>query len=181
MVLEFSPAVIRAMLSDEIALNSLDECHQCHLNGDKTALLSVLMTCGIYQAVIPDWAVDELIRLDENIMNGSVTDLNEFFGFIAEHKPEIKKRRKIEENSHNVYKALMEHRFSGGNFSAADGLSAVAESTKVPLRIVTEIYKKNKGNLQKLPKNKPEGAIAIINAFYDDLSIRRRGRPTLKD
>jgi hypothetical protein len=75
----------------------------------------------------------------------------------------------------------MEHRFSGGNFSAADGLSAVAESTKVPLRIVTEIYKKNKGNLQKLPKNKPEGAIAIINAFYDDLSIRRRGRPTLKD
>lgn len=85
MVLRISTGVIDGLLTDEAAYNTLEECYQRHMSGDKAALMCVLMTCAAYQAVIPDWAVDELLTLDDRIQSGEVRDLNKFFGFEPEH------------------------------------------------------------------------------------------------
>ena len=130
--------------------------------------------------------MDELLSLDERIESGEVSDLNEFFGFKAEHKSTIKKRIEKKESYSKVHMALINHRLIGGNFSTSgevtDGLREVADVTNTPVRIVQEIYNENKDKLLELPRNSSKDEHhGVAYLPFPLKQFRLRGRATFED
>lgn len=179
----FATDFINGLLSGNV--RNLEIYHQRHMAGDKTALMSVLIACAALQAVIPDWAVDELLTLDERINSGEVDDLNKFFGFKVK-KPTIKKL-KIKKASYSaVLMNLINHRLLGGTFSTRgdvdNGLRVISDITKTPARVVEEIYAENKDMLLTLPNNSSKDENhGVMNMTIPLKEFRRRGRPTFED
>lgn len=183
-MLKFNSAMERILLSDEIAVKSLDEFYQSFIQGDKSALMGVLILCARFQAVIPDWAADELLSLEERLDSGELEDLNNFFGFTPLHKGTIRKNNRICEAEADIYAALVKHRLDGGNFSIADGLDKIADELGISRRDVEAVYKKYQSALKRVPKNLNEEGYGYFSPTICEQAfhrLRRRGRPFLKD
>lgn len=50
-------------LEDALILKMFAEAEEAFQNGDRKELLNVIFLCAKYQAVIPDWAADELLAI----------------------------------------------------------------------------------------------------------------------
>jgi len=142
-MLTLSTGLMNSILGDNCN-NQLEDCHTEFLSGNRGALMSALITCSLYQQIIPDWVADELLTLDEKISSNKISDMNEFFNFESTHKATQGLENNILKNEKKVLSALFNHRIDGGNLTAADGLEEVAESSDVSRRLVVGVYKKTK-------------------------------------
>ena len=59
--------------------------------GDRTVLFEVISICARYQAVIPEWVVDEILKIDSEIVSGEMIDFNHAFGFANQNLAKRKK------------------------------------------------------------------------------------------
>lgn len=150
-MLKFSTALMNSMCSDEVYSRICDEAKQQYLDGDRTALMEMLIACAVFQKIIPDWVADELIGLDEKIASSEIQDINEFFAFKPEHQSTLKSNLRVLKHENIVLGALFRHRIDGGNFTVDDGLESIANETGVPRRIVQAIYKKHCDFLKRSP------------------------------
>ena len=160
--------------------NLIDNCRNRYLSGDRSAIMTALMACSLYQWIIPDWVSDELLTLDGKLAIFELTDMNEFFGFKAKHASTISKEKRIKKYERVVLDALFNHRLDNGDFTTEVGLKAVADQTDVPRRIVEEVYKRNKEWLLKLPKNRNENVSFVKATGPALLELARHIRANIK-
>ena len=92
MVMNISKELEEAIHGDTAVLHYLDHEHNDFITGNKTALLHVLQLCAQYQAVIPDWAADEILKMSVKIDRGEIKDFNEAFGWEGENLATRKKQ-----------------------------------------------------------------------------------------
>jgi len=150
-MLKFSTDLMNSLCSDEVYTRIHDEAKQQYSNGDRTALMTMVIACAQFQKIIPDWLADELIGLDGKISSSEFKDVNEFFAFKPEHQSKLRSTWLLHKHEKIVMDALYRHRIDGGNFTAGDGLESVATETGVPRRTVEAIYKKHKRWLKDAP------------------------------
>ena len=180
MVIQFSKELEEALHGDKAVLNYLELVHNDFINGNKTALFNVLQLCAQYQAVIPDWASDEILKMGGRIDRGELKDLNEAFGWEGENLATRKRRARLEQNSNAVLGLLQKHRLAGDSLNADDIFQTVAEELKISRRDVEDIYKLYGQFIKKLPRGNPDN---IIHGIFNSQMpfIRRYGRAILKD
>lgn len=129
----------------------MEDAQQKFLEGDRSALMTALIACSLWQEVIPDWVADELLTLDSKIANCQIKDMNEFFSFKPEHVGKLGAFSKLTQHEKEVVNALFHHRTTGGNFTTGDGIAEVAENLGLSVRTVNGIYNKNKDWLKTVP------------------------------
>ncbi len=154
----------------------LEDAQQKFLEGDRSALMTALIACSLWQKVIPDWVADELLTLDSKIADCQIKDMNEFFSFKSEHLGKLGVYRKIAKNEKNVVNALFNHRANGGNFTIEDGIEKVAGILGLPRRAVEVIYSKNKVWLKKVPLKKEQNSGYMLGEIPSLLELAQRIR-----
>jgi hypothetical protein len=154
----------------------LEDAQQKFLEGDRSALMTALIACSLWQKVIPDWVADELLTLDSKIADCQIKDMNEFFSFKSEHGGKLGAYRKIAQNEQNVVNALFHHRANGGNFTTDDGIEEVAQKLGLSRRTVQEIYNKNKVWLKKMPLKNKQNSGYMLGDFSSLLELAQRIR-----
>jgi hypothetical protein len=85
MAIQFSREIEEAMYGNEAVLNSLELMKSFFVSGDRTALFGVIATCARFQAIIPDWAVDEILQVEQSLETGDMKDFNTAFGYTHKH------------------------------------------------------------------------------------------------
>ena len=182
-MISLSKKVVKSMCNSLNETEILENYYENYLLGDRAALMDALIICSVFQKTIPDWVADELLDLDEKLDNGSLSDLNEFFGFRKIVNTKVKFNKKVENANDEIYKALFFHRMSGKNFTAADGLEEVHEKTGFSRRVVEAVYKRNKEKLNKLQKKPDSGSNHIfgigmgkINILQEIAKLKRKER-----
>lgn len=142
----------------------------------------MITLCARYQAVIPEWAANEILRIEQSIKNGEVKDFNVTFGWTSENLASRKKKAKLEKHTNEVLAMMQKFRVNEGySLNADELLQEVADKLKISRRVVEDIYKEHGQFIKDLPRKCPE-----IGATYSFVSIeiprpRRHGRPILKD
>ena len=154
----------------------LEDAQQKFLEGDRSALMTALIACSLWQKVIPDWVADELLTLDSKIADCQIKDMNEFFSFKAEHGSKLVASRTIAKHEQNVVNALFHHRTTGGNFTIGDGIVEVAENLGLPRRTVEEIYNKNKVWLKKVPLKNEQNSGYMLGVLPSLLELAQHIR-----
>ena len=72
MTIELSKEIEELLYGDKAVLNSLENCRLRFIEGDKAALFTVVRLCAQYQAIIPDWATDEILKIEPLINSGEL-------------------------------------------------------------------------------------------------------------
>jgi hypothetical protein len=169
-----------SLYGDEAVLRYLQIVKDAFDSGDREALFGVISLCAQYQAIIPDWAADEIIKIERLIEVGELKDYNEAFGFKPENVATRKKQARIAKFRPQVLARIQHHRLEGASLNADDILATVADELGISRRDVEDIYKMHGGFLKDLPRGNPDKAIyAIANIVLP--TVRRYGRPILKD
>jgi hypothetical protein len=179
-------------------------------SGDRSKLLDVVFLCANYQAVIPDWAVDALLELREQLTRGKLRDWNDAFAWqhssVSGRAAEFRRKQMAP----TILAALMRHRISwigsslnpklksgeeapdidpakalqadsGGNFVAIEGLQAIADECGVSRRDVEAVLKEYGDDVRAIPKGGGGSVHGVMHAQMPPLVARRRGRPLLRD
>lgn len=180
MAINISRELEEAMFGDEAILKYLEICRTCFVEGDRTALFGAIVLCARYQAVIPEWATDEILAIERTVKTGATKDFNIAFGWSGEHMASRKKRDRLKKLSPQVLSALLSHRLKGASLNADDALDSVAKELKISRRDVEEIYKLSGKFIKGLPRENPnEVTHGIVSC---EISLpRRTGRPVLQD
>lgn len=197
-------------LQDRWIEGRVDEVRTAYEGGDQSKLLDLVFLCATYQAVIPDWAVDALLGIRDELNEGRLRDLNEAFAW---NHSDIRTRaagHRREQLEQAILAALMRHRISrsgsrmnpklprgnelpdikpdaaakagaGGNFRAADGLQEIADHFGFRRRDVEAVLKKHSDALRDIPKGGGGVGRSVMNATMPPLVARRRGRAMLRD
>ena len=182
MTTQLFKAIEEKVHGDDAVMKYLEMCREGFIAGDKTCLFETIEICARYQAVIPEWAADEILKIRRLIKDGEVNGFDEFFDFKPEHKATSKKEARLRKHTNAVLDLIQECRLgkTDNSLTADDILQTVADKLKISRRDVEDIYKSNKGLIKKLPKGNPEniiyGGARIVIPPY-----RRQGRAILKD
>ncbi|WP_413673063.1 hypothetical protein ACEN9H_29695 [Massilia cellulosiltytica] len=133
------------LVSDDQIMQKLAEERRAFLKGDQHALFRTLLQCARYQAVIPRWAADEMLRIETAIETGKSVDLNKCFGW----KPHSKKARYNQHNRNQrksqIRAALLRRRQEGASFERGerDVFELVARDVGVPYLTVIAVYRES--------------------------------------
>jgi len=184
---ELYPIAIRALLSDEAFEKSMEEISTSYFNGDRSAIFSAITLCAQYQAVMPDWVVNELIKFQsEHVQNNKFgrvdPDFNAFFGSPLKNMSQraqnnSQKLKRLSRNERRVLDRLVNLRTDGESFNIEDGITSVAEDLGLPRREVETIYKSHKELLKKLKKGPYVSNIYLMEPMLP--IYKRTGRTTL--
>ena len=133
-------------IGDAEILRLLDESRLAFESGEKSALMMCVFRCAAFQAVIPEWAADALIALQEKLENGRVADFNEAFGRPPEQVNTRAARARITQMRPFVLAELLLLRTEGLSYNATDMFPQVVENLRkrglvINARDVQEIYK----------------------------------------
>lgn len=180
MAINLSEEVKNALYGDEAVLKYIDICKVSFDTGDRTALFELLELCARFQAVIPEWAADEILKARRQLEEGVLTDFNDFFGFKAAHKTVVKREARLRKLESSIKSELFHYRCSGGSFNAEEAFDDIAKKLNISRRDVKAIYKKN-SFLKDIPQVRPENEILIYGDLKSPPPPRRRCRGTLKD
>lgn len=85
-MIELSESLKEKMFGDDAILRYIDDVRIAFDSGDRSALLFVVFLCARFQAVIPEWATDALLKAEAELEAGKVEDPNVVFGW-----PKIRK------------------------------------------------------------------------------------------
>lgn len=179
MTVQISKAVEEAMHGDEAVLKYIEIMHEAFLDGNRSALFYVLPICARYQALIPDWAADEILKMDWQLREGELKDFNEAFSWDGEHQATRKKKARLKKHTKEVLGLLQKHRLEGDSLNADDILQTVADVVGISRRDVEDIYRESGGFIKDLPRGNPDGGVFGI-AHMELPYYRRRGRNILK-
>ena len=179
-MIQISDQLHEKLYGDEAILEKLERARVAFLEGDKSALFFVIMCCAQYQAIIPDWATDEILKIEQLIETGELKDFNAAFGWDGENKATRKKRARLKMHTNSVLGLLQKYRLEGDSLNADDLLQKVADELEISRRDVENIYKQSGKFIKNLPRGNPEnGNFAFSHTTLT--SHRRHGRPILKD
>lgn len=184
MVVQFSKEIEEKWGGNEAILNYLDIGKRLFETGDRSALFGVLCTCARYQAVIPDWAADALLAMEQDLEVGKLTDFNEGFGPIGERKDARQRRARLGRARGPVLQELQRLRLADGSIDAEmfDQVleTLVERGVEVNRRDVVDIYKEHGQFVKELPR-KPDPNTRHAQAHIVIPENRRYGRAILKD
>ena len=182
MAIQISKATEEALHGDDAVMKYLKICHETFLAGNRTALFELIETCAKYQAVIPEWAADEILKIRQLIESGAVSGFDDFFEFKAEHKGKRKKKARLNEHKNEVLRLLQKYRLGkiDNSLNSDEILQTVADELAISRRDVEDIYRLFGKFIKKLPKGNPNNDIygfchSVLPAY------RRQGRAILKD
>lgn len=181
-MITFSGDAFEKLFGDDAILKILEMVREAFIEGDRTALLSVIFLCARYQAVIPDWAADAILKAEDDIESGVVCDPNEVFGWSGKRR-EQNKRAKLwrqQELAPKVIGYMQSHRTSGGGFNADLDLQQIADELNISRRDVEDVYRRYGRSIKNLPKKNLNGCI-YGTAMGKIPRPRRQGRPILRD
>ena len=177
---QYSDDLMKKMYGDEAVLIKFNTAHEAFLAGNKGALFYVLWLCARFQAVIPDWAADEIFKIDASLIDGSLKDYNEAFGWETENQATRKKAARLKNLTNSVMLTLSRLRNEGFSLTADEIMASAADELQISRRDVEDIYKQSGRFIKDMPKGNPEnvnyGYFAPVVPFY-----RRSGRPVLRD
>jgi hypothetical protein len=173
-------------IGDREILRLLDESRLAFEKGDKSALMKCVFRCARFQAVIPEWAADALLVIQDDMEIGSITDFNSAFGRPLEKANTRAARARKEKSKHEVLTVLMRLRAEGCSLNDSEMFSQAQErlqdlGLKVNHRDIQDIYKSDGDFIRTIPRKPPplQGNYAIANLNFK--KPRRRGRNILKD
>jgi len=165
----------------------LEEKRSRYVAGDKFALFEALLLCGVYQAVIPEWAVDAMITLQDQIDLGQVTDAEVWGNMLGPPgRPAARgKRHVLQHRTGDVLMTLAKlrgegHAFDNNCFDCAQERLREELGLEVPRRSIEETYKTNMVWLKKLPRGVPfSGGVGWGLVHLSQM--KRTGRHLLTD
>jgi hypothetical protein len=179
-MVQFSDELMGKMYGDEAVLNYIGSAHDAFLAGNKGALFGVIYICAQFQAVIPEWAVDEIFKIDQSLIDGTLKDYNEAFGWQTENQATRKKEARLKNLTNSVLLTLSRLRNEGASLNADDIMATAADELKISRRDVEDIYKQSGQFIKDMPKGNPEN-INYAQCHVVIPSHRRSGRPILRD
>jgi len=194
-------------LQDRWIADRIDEVRTAYEAGDRSKLLDLVFLCATYQAVIPDWAVDALLEVRDQLGAGRLRNLNEAFAWKHSDLRARAAKHRRQQLEQDILAALMRHRVArfgsrlnrsvddppdidpvdaqqrgiGGNFTASDGLQQIAREYGFQRRDVEAVYKKHRDALLAIPKGGGAVVRGAMAATMPPLVTRRKGRPLLRD
>lgn len=147
--------------------------------GDRSALFDTLRMCAQFQAVIPEWAADELLQGATDLEFGDCADINALFGW--QDRPNQRARRReamIQLHEGDVVAKLIAYRCEpDGSFNVDLAFGSIADELDLPRRIVEEIYRRRKSGLKAIRQGNPEGIDR--GSLIGELPMLRRRRRSL--
>ncbi|MCO5411120.1 hypothetical protein [Ralstonia mojiangensis] len=184
-MISLSKEVEEAMWGDEAILRYLDLGRQHFEAGDPGALMGVLFLCARFQAVIPEWAADALLDIEDRLNAGGLTDFNEAFGWGGANKAT---RRATARQAHvrvEVLGELQAARLAGASLGPDDIFDVVrgklaARGVQVSRRDIEAIYKEHGQFVKTLPRE-PEPHDVYGQVHLSIPRARRKGRSILSD
>lgn len=180
MAIQISDELHEALHGNDAVLKHLEIMHKAFIEGNRSAIFYVLPICARYQAVIPEWAADEILKIECNLYTGKLKDFNDALGWDGGNQATRKKEARLRKLTNQVLNSLQEHRLKGASLNADDILQTVADDLKISRRDVEDIYRQHGQFIKKLPRKKPENT-AYVSMHTTLPSYRRHGRPILKD
>ena len=179
-MIQFSDEINEKMYGDEAVLNSIKNAHEAFLAGNKGALFFVIYLCAQFQAVIPDWAADEIFKIDNSLIHGTIKDYNEAFGWETENQATRKKEARLKSLTNSVLLTLSRLRNEGASLNADDIMARAADELRISRRDVEDIYKQSGQFIKDMPQGNPNNNNYILG--YAVIPFHRRsGRPILRD
>lgn len=189
--MQISEELIEKLYGDEAVLNAIEKAHVDFLAGNKGALFYVIYLCAQFQAVIPDWAADEIFKIDNSLIDGTLKDYNEAFGK-TEHQATRKRIARLKNLTPQVLSTLSRLRNEdrqigvkegikpGASLNANDVMATVADELKVSRSDVEDIYKQSGKFVKDMLRGNPENNNYVQS--HAGISFHRRsGRSILKD
>lgn len=157
-------------------------CETTYRKGDKNALFKLLVLCARYQAVIPDWATDELIKIENGLISGEIKDFNIVFGKLIE--PRVRKKiARLDSTSLKIASEMLEQRKASGSPESVYSREYMFDTVSVKLgvgrRDVEHIFQANKVFFDKVPIGDSLNTYSFAQV-PKELPIRR-GRKMFKD
>jgi len=167
------------LFGDDMIKRQLAACKSHFEGGDRSALFEVLELCACYQAVIPEWAADEILAARNQLKHREINDFNQLFGWSPPHRTSARRNARLNRITPAVINAIFQARASGASFNSDETFGEIASNLKISRRDVESIYKANPF-LREIPQHcDPQ----IIHGYAHIASPapRRRGRGILKD
>jgi len=207
MTLDATEATRIRQRQDRWITDRVEEVRTAYEGGDQSKLLDLVFLCATYQVVIPDWGVDALLAVRDQLDEGRLRNLNDAFAWKHSDIRARAAKRRRDEHEQEILAALMRHRIArigsrlnpgtddppdidpveaqreglGGNFIANEGLQEIADRYAFRRRDVEAVYKKHRDLLRAIQKGGGGVGRAGMTGVMPALVERRRGRPLLRD
>lgn len=173
-------------IGDREILALLEESRLALEKGDKSALMRCVFRCARFQAVIPEWAVDALLEIQEKMESGHFVDFNDAFGKPSEKVNTRAAKKRIKTFRQEVLIVLTRLRTLGLSLNIVtmcDEAYEILQSHSMPvtLRDIKAIYASHGAFIKDIPRKRGplQGRYAVGNIVLK--YGRRKGRNTLKD
>lgn len=165
---------------------ALEEARIAYEAGDRSVLMEVLYECALFQAIVPDWAVDAFIELRRGMAEGRIRDWNEALGKPAEQVNTRALNRKLEKHRGSVLAVLTQLRIESVALNQAGAFSEAAtrlQATGIPVNSdhVEAIYKAHGNFLHSIPQGGDGAVHGVLDIQIPMSELRRRGRPLWED
>ncbi len=170
-------------VGDAQILDLLEASRIAFEGGNRSELLKCIFRCARYQAVIPEWAADALLAIQDDLDDGRLTDPNAAFGKPSEKTSTraANARKRIAKSP--VLEELWRLRWSGSSLNDAEMFTQAAENLQhrgvnANHRDIKEIYSEHGAFLKNVPRD------STINRGFMDATYpkaRRWGRKILRD
>ena len=170
-------------IGDVAILRELEVARIAFAAGEKLQLMYCVFLCARYQAVLPAWAADALLKIEAELANGRCADLNQAFGKPPEKVNRRAAKARLKSLLLPVIGALIKLRANGMSLSADDMSDQVTKALgklgiNVNARDVQTIYRTQGQFIKALPRGSNTGQIFGVLNFPRG---RRSTRDVLKD
>lgn len=171
-------------IGDADVLNLLESARKGFEQGDKSQLMWCIYRCARFQAVIPEWAADALLKIHDDMESGHISDFNDAFGKPREQTNTRMARLRKKKLKPIVLAVLAKLRLEGDSLNTAligDDAAKIIRNMghSCGSRDVIEIYRLHGAFIKDLPRDNPKRGFGIIDADFP--RPRRRGRNILQD
>lgn len=171
--------------SDEAVLETLERLHGEYISGGKISLWYAIVICAEQQAVMPDWIVDEVITINDEIQSGHLKNFKEIFPVLTANSAARNRAYKTDKNFMRVMRLVIEAKKRGEGIDD-DLFERIGTELCCSLRQVRDYYKRGKQIETEVKiKSKDWAATSDITTdMWDELDsnnftiARRRGRTT---
>ena len=157
----------------------LEKARSSFEQGDRWQLWEVLYHCAIFQATVPDWAVDALIEVNSKVHDGRCKGLGDALG---EHPLSQRQRQRSalrQKHADEVIRLAYKMRDEGSATLNSQDREIIAKPLGLSGKDVQEILRVHHGaGLKQKAMGKNEG-YALIYSSFPLINFRRRGRPLL--
>lgn len=163
--------------ADQEILKGFEERRVRFEGGDCFALFEAIGMCASFQAVMPEWLADEVLKMERDIDTDQPVDFNKRLGWKPERRVSRLNLHLRKQLGSEIVAQLVKGRLEGESLNRGDDsmFERIGKALDVPRRTVMDVYDSNKW-IKTVEKGQ-QGNIA-----WGDIVIpreRRKGRPIL--